>query len=1052
MTVDALAAGEVDPEPAPDPAPEVEAPFPTPPARAAAAIGRVLDRWRNDPVRILEAAISLLAVGLGTGIVLAALHPSDLLSNTTATGGDMGSHVWGPRFLIDHLLPHGRLSGWTPDWYSGFPAYQFYMVVPSLFVVLLHVGLPWYLAVPAVVAAGAVALSGWWFPKLYRYRHALLLVGVLLAIASVPLSYNRSFKLVTALGLLTLPAACWFLAKAAELPFPTPPLAAIGGLVFIFNQEPNYNNTGNIIGGNFQSTMAGEFCFSISLTFAVLYLGVAVKGLRTGRHRALAAVLFAFAGLCHLIPAFFVLALTGALFLLHPDRSRFKWLATMVPVAGLLTAFWVVPFVLRADYVNDMGWERLPAVTGEVTSLRFYLLPGTLAVLIALAVVGVVVSLLRRYAVGLALGLAWLAVVVAFSFLPQLRLWNARLLPFMYLSWALLAAIGAAELLRRPLAQAVVAGWLGVEGALWTFGARPLWTLDTPFIGLHVPGTDLDLPTSLHLPMAVLLAVCAVEAVLLALRLVDGVAWQPAALSPRAATCAVAVLAVGGGLVYAALPLDGLFPGHVEREAVTDPVTNQAKTRSSWLWFSTTAQNHAPGWSANNYHGLEEKPAVPAGCDAAGSTTACTSGGWKEFRHLVQTMAGIGATPKYGCGRAFWEYDDAREGGYGTPMALMMLPFFTNGCIGSQEGLYFESSTTVPYHFLMQAELSTRGSNPQRELVYPTFDIDTGVKHLQMLGVRYYLADTVSAVDQASRHPDLTEIAVSGPWHVYLVADSDPVAPLTMEPVVAEGLGNDQWGWMPTSTAWFGRPDLFDVPLARSGPAGWKRVELDPVPEEWRRVTTFARQRLGKYDTIDRVPALPRTRLPKITVSDIEMGTDTISFRVSEPGVPVLVKTSYFPNWQVSGAKGPYRVTPNLMVVIPTDRNVSMHYGRTPVDWLGIALTVLGLVALVLLVRAGPMAVSTIERTRFTRWLEARLAVPADAGPGPGPGAAEGEPAGSLDAAGSLEAAEPPDPPDPPDAPDPTDGADRAGPAEPGGSDESIWSSDDGPGRPDGSA
>jgi hypothetical protein len=738
--------------------------------------------------------------------------------------------------------------------------------------------------------------------------------------------------------------------------------------------------------------MAGEFCFSISLTFAVLYLGVAIKGLRTGRHRGLAAVLFAFAGLCHLIPAFFVLALTAALFLLHPDRSRLKWLLTMVPVAGLLTAFWVVPFVLRSDYVNDMGWERLPAVTGPVTSLRFYLLPGTLAVLIVLAVVGVVVSVLRRYAVGMVLGIAWLAVVLAFSHLPQLRLWNARLLPFMYLSWALLAAIGAAELLRRPLPQAVAGGWLGVEVALWALHDRPLWTLDAPFLGTHVPGTNLDLPTSLHLPMAVLLAVCAVELALLVLRVVDGVAWQPGAatLAPRSATVAVAALAVAGGLVYNALPLDGLFPHQVTREAVTDAATNQTKTRSSWLWFSTTSLNAATGWSGHNYAGLEKQPAQPAGCDAGGSTTACTSGGWKEFRHLIQTMAGIGSSSRYGCGRAMWEYDDAREGGYGTPMALMMLPFFTDGCIGSQEGLYFESSTTVPYHFLMQAELSTRGSNPQRELVYPTFDIDTGVKHLQMLGVRYYLASTVSAVDAASRQPDLTLIAVSGPWHIYQVANSDPVQALTMEPVVAEGLGNDQWGWMPTSTAWFERPDLFDVPIARSGPSSWRRVQLDPVPEEWRRVTSFARQRLGKYDTIDQVPDLPRTRLPKVTVSDIDMGTDTISFHVSQPGVPVLVKASYFPNWQVSGAKGPYRVTPNLMVVIPTQRDVRLHYGRTPVDWLGIGLTVLGLVALVLLIRARPVPVTPIERTRLSRWLEAKASVPdqdddqpGDAGTGP---------------------------------------------------------------------
>ena len=36
------------------------------------------------------------------------------------------------------------------------------------------------------------------------------------------------------------------------------------------------------------STLAGEFAFSISLSLCVLYLGVVVRGLRTGQHRALA--------------------------------------------------------------------------------------------------------------------------------------------------------------------------------------------------------------------------------------------------------------------------------------------------------------------------------------------------------------------------------------------------------------------------------------------------------------------------------------------------------------------------------------------------------------------------------------------------------------------------------------------------------------------------------------------------------------------------------------------------------------------------------------------
>ena len=57
----------------------------------------------------------------------------------------------------------------------------------------------------------------------------------------------------------------------------------------------------------------------------------------------------------------------------------------------------------------------------------------------------------------------------------------------------------------------------------------------------------------------------------------------------------------------------------------------------------------------------------------------------------------------------------------------------------------------------------------------------------------------------------------------------------------------------------------------------------------------------------------------------------------------MLVKASYFPNWQVKGAKGVYRVTPNLMVVIPTANHVTLDYGTTPVDWIGMIMSILGL-------------------------------------------------------------------------------------------------------------
>jgi hypothetical protein len=50
----------------------------------------------------------------------------------------------------------------------------------------------------------------------------------------------------------------------------------------------------------------------------------------------------------------------------------------------------------------------------------------------------------------------------------------------------------------------------------------------------------------------------------------------------------------------------------------------------------------------------------------------------------------------------------------------------------------------------------------------------------------------------------------------------------------------------------------------------------------------------------------------------------------------------YFPNWEASGATGPYYTTPNLMVVVPTSHHVVLSYGTTTVDWIGKVASVVG--------------------------------------------------------------------------------------------------------------
>ena len=97
-------------------------------------------------------------------------------------------------------------------------------------------------------------------------------------------------------------------------------------------------------------------------------------------------------------------------------------------------------------------------------------------------------------------------------------------------------------------------------------------------------------------------------------------------------------------------------------------------------------------------------------------------------------------------------------------------------------------------------------------------------------------------------------------------------------------------------------------------------------------------------------------------VSGVTQTDSSVSFHVSRVGTPVLVKVSYFPNWHASGADGPWRVTPNLMVVVPTSNDVTLSYGASSANYIGLAATLIGLAALV-----GLFVVPSWERWRVRR-------------------------------------------------------------------------------------
>ena len=245
-----------------------------------------------------------------------------------------------------------------------------------------------------------------------------------------------------------------------------------------------------------------------------------------------------------------------------------------------------------------------------------------------------------------------------------------------------------------------------------------------------------------------------------------------------------------------------------------------------------------------------------------------------------------------GCGRTHWEYESGQDR-FGTPMALMLLPFWTDGCIGSMEGLYFESSASVPYHFLTAAELSKAPSNPQRDLPYTSLDVEAGVRHLQMMGTRYYLVFSPEATEQAEKSPNLDLVSVADNWRVYQVKDSEIVAPLAFQPAVLSGGGKGERGWLDVSAQWYMDDESHDVPLAQSGPKEWQRVKVHAVPTDSKVFGTDV-----TVDQPERIPVEP------VKVSNIRTSDNRISFDVDKVGLARAGQGLLLPQLEGVGRRG----------------------------------------------------------------------------------------------------------------------------------------------------
>jgi hypothetical protein len=311
----------------------------------------------------------------------------------------------------------------------------------------------------------------------------------------------------------------------------------------------------------------------------------------------------------------------------------------------------------------------------------------------------------------------------------------------------------------------------------------------------------------------------------------------------------------------------------------------------------------AGGWIRWNYTGYEGKPA------------------WPEYKQILDYIGQIGETEPHA--RFMIEHGDLINS-FGTPRAFEIIPYWTQA--DTMEGTLMEASITAPFHFINQRELSEQSSNAIIGVAYPPdIDVTRGITHLQLMNIPYFLAfnntgTTERVIPAVDADPRAELLSTFGDYRLYHITGcSGYVEIMRNEPVRLEVA---QTEWQAAAVEWYKSPDVLDTPLV------W-----DTGAEALQQFASI---------TADEATSPPKTPIETTgTVSNVKLENESLSFDTTAIGVPHWIKISYFPNWHVRGAEGPFLASPSMMMVIPTQSHVELYYGRTAANTVGQTLEVI---------------------------------------------------------------------------------------------------------------
>lgn len=327
-----------------------------------------LKKVNNFLIKNFEIISTCLAFAFSYAFIFVILDASHIITPTTVTGGDTGSHIYIPYYL-KQIFP--LLKWWSPDWYSGFPFLYFY---PPLFYALT-------------------------------------------VILSFIIPLDISFKVVIFSIVLLYPLSFYLTLKWLNLKTPIPQLGTILSIFIIFLEKFS------IYGGNLPSLLSGQFSHTASIAFLFMFCSLMYKGITEKKYLVFNIILGSLIILSHPTSGL-LLILLAPFFVFQKKYFKKNLYYVFLVYTGifLMTSFWTLSLVYYQGYAGIMKWTK---------EIRLdYLFPEYWQILSISSGLAFLLIIIKRELKFLPAIILTGICLVAYFYLDNYNVWNTRFLPY----------------------------------------------------------------------------------------------------------------------------------------------------------------------------------------------------------------------------------------------------------------------------------------------------------------------------------------------------------------------------------------------------------------------------------------------------------------------------------------------------------------------------------------------------------------------------------------------------------------------------------------------